>query len=168
MWCAAGLGSAALGQIINIFNIPYHLSVDDILYFPFKPNEAYRLCRLKDYLYIIRDWTMENFLQLNTDKTEVLIATPDNSASMIRHRIGPLSSAAHSNKRNLGVIFDQSLLFDAHFKQLEAEADLFFTLRNISFNLSFKCFLKLRYAYDQTSEVIFHLALTVVMHFFLQ
>lgn len=36
---------------------------------------------------------MENVLQLNADKMEVLIIAPDNSATMTRHNIRPLFSA---------------------------------------------------------------------------
>lgn len=54
------------------------------------------------------------FLQLNADKTEVLIIAPDNVSPIIKQSHGPLSSGIHSNLPNLGVTFDQSPSFDAH------------------------------------------------------
>lgn len=82
---------------------------DDIqLHFSFKPSEAFRLSKLLDCLNTIKDWMAGNFLQLNADKTEILIFAPEKVAPVIIKSIGPLSSAAHSNLRNLGVIFDQS------------------------------------------------------------
>lgn len=62
----------------------------------------------------IRDWMAETLLQLNAD-TERIIAAPYSAAPLIRKTLGQLSSAVHSNVRNL-VIFDQSLLFETHGK----------------------------------------------------
>lgn len=98
-----------LGQMISRFDVAYYLYADDIqLHFSFKPSEAFRLSKLLDCLNTIKDWMAGNFLQLNADKTEILIFAPEKVAPVIIKSIGPLSSAAHSNLRNLGVIFDQS------------------------------------------------------------
>jgi len=51
----------------------------------------------------------EKFLQLNTDKTEVMIFAPDNITPKIRQALGELSSSDHSDVRNLRVIFDRSM-----------------------------------------------------------
>ncbi len=56
----------------------------------------------------------DNSLQLDTNKKEVLVVAPEKVALMTMQSIGPLSSAAHSNLRNLGIIFDQSLSFEIH------------------------------------------------------
>lgn len=60
-------------------------------------------------LTAIEDWMITNLLQLNGNKTEVLIIAPDNIASKVAQCTGPLSSAVRSNFRNLGVIIDQAL-----------------------------------------------------------
>ena len=95
-----------LGQIISCFkNISYQLYTDDIqLYFSFKPNELHKLSVLNNCLNAIRNWMANNFLQLNADKTEVLIFGPDNLQSAIRQNFGALSSSSRSCLRNLGVI----------------------------------------------------------------
>lgn len=51
-----------------------------------------------------------NFLQLNADKTKVLIIASDSIASKVAQSIGSFPSAVRSNLRNLGVIFDQAVL----------------------------------------------------------
>ncbi len=55
-----------------------------------------------------------DFLQLNTDKTEVMIIAPDNITHKIRQVIRGLSSFDCSDIRNLGVIFNRSLYFNSH------------------------------------------------------
>ena len=119
-----------LGKIISHYDVAYHLYADDIqLQFAFKPSEPYKLSRLLDCLNAIRVWTTENSLQLNADKTEVLVVAPDKCVSVILKNIGHLSTAAHSNLRNLGVIFNNSMSFDTHVKHLSKSC--FFHLRNI-------------------------------------
>ena len=71
-----------------------------------------------------------SFLQLNTDKTEVLIIASDSIAPKVAKSIGSLSSAVRSNLRNLGVIFDQAMHFDQHVKSLTRTC--FLHLRHIA------------------------------------
>ncbi len=52
----------------------------------------------------------DNFLQLNNDKTEVMIIAPDDITSKIRQIVGGLSASYSSEIRNLGVIFDSSFM----------------------------------------------------------
>jgi len=62
----------------------------------------------------IKRWMANNFLQLNEDKTEVLIlGCPANSSPALEAQLGPLSTNVHKSK----VIFDSSLFFD---KQISA------------------------------------------------
>lgn len=71
-----------------------------------------------------------NFLQLNDDKTKVMIFAPDKCQVPIKEKPGALSFSTCSNLRNLGVIFDQSMSFDAHIKALTKSS--FFHLGNIA------------------------------------
>lgn len=64
------------------------------------------------------DWMANNSLQLNADKTEILVVAPAKVTPTIMKSIGPLSTAAHSNLHNFGVIFDQSLSFHTHVRKL--------------------------------------------------
>lgn len=106
-----------LGHIISKFkDVSYHCYTDDIqLYVSFKPDESDKLLVLHTCLAAIKDWMANNFLQLNADKTKVLIIASDSIASKVAQSIGSFPSAVRSNLRNLGVIFDQAGI---HFKVL--------------------------------------------------
>lgn len=89
-------------QVISQYNVAYHLYVDDIqLRFSFKPTEPYRLSRLLDGLNAVRVWTAEHSLQLNAEKTEVLLVAPEKVVAVILQHIGNLTTAANSNLHNV-------------------------------------------------------------------
>uniref|UniRef100_A0A3P9AX47 Amyloid protein-binding protein 2 n=2 Tax=Maylandia zebra TaxID=106582 RepID=A0A3P9AX47_9CICH len=74
-----------------------------------------------------------NFLLLNSDQTEVIVLGPEEPRNMVSKQILTLDgiTLASSNAvRNLGVIFDQDMSFNAHIKQICQTA--FFHLCNIS------------------------------------
>ena len=75
----------------------------------------------------------QNVLLLNSDKTEVVLFGPERFREKLSSCIVTLdriSLASSSTVRNLGVIFDQNLSFDAHIKKVSRTA--FFHLRNIA------------------------------------
>ena len=51
----------------------------------FRPDNPDKLSVLHNYLILIKDWMSNNFLQLNTDKTVVLIIASDGIAPTIAH-----------------------------------------------------------------------------------
>uniref|UniRef100_A0A668VFS2 Cyclic nucleotide-binding domain-containing protein n=1 Tax=Oreochromis aureus TaxID=47969 RepID=A0A668VFS2_OREAU len=62
-----------------------------------------------------------NFLLLNSDKTEVIVLGPENLRNMVSKQILTLDGitlASSNTVRNLGVIFDQDMSFNAHIKQI--------------------------------------------------
>ncbi len=75
-----------LGKIINSFKIiSYHLYADDIqLYISFCPDSLDKLSVLQNCLVSINKWMADNFLQLNNDKTEMMIFAPDNITPKIK------------------------------------------------------------------------------------
>ncbi len=97
-----------LRHIISKFKgILYHCYAVDIqMYVSFKSGENEKLTVL--HCSAIKNWMANNFLQLNADKTEVLIAS-DSIASKVVQCIGSLSSAVQSNLTNLCVNFDQAM-----------------------------------------------------------
>ena len=103
------------------------------LYLSMKPDETNRLVRLQACLKDIKTWMTQNCLLLNSDKTEVVLFGPERFRENLSSYIVTLDGiplASSSTVRNLGVVFDQNLLFDAHIKQVSRTA--FFHLRNIA------------------------------------
>ena len=92
-----------------------------------------RLFRLQACLKDLKTWMTQNCLLLNLDKTEVVLFGPERFREKLSSYIVTLegiSLASGSTVRNLGVIFDQNLSFDAHIKLVSRTA--FFHLRNIA------------------------------------
>ena len=124
-----------LGVLIRSFNqVSYHFYADDTqLYFSFKSSDLNKLSILKDCLSSIKDWMSQNFLQLNPDKTEILIVGPENTRTEIQHFMGSASANFTnftSSSKNLGVLFDHKMNFEAHVKKVVQTC--YFQLRNIS------------------------------------
>jgi len=79
----------------------------------------------------IKRWMTNNFLQLNEDKTEVLIlGCPADSTPALKAQLGPLSTKVCKQIKNLGVIFDSSLYFDKQISSVIRES--FFQLRSLA------------------------------------
>ena len=54
---------------------------------------------------------LQNFLQLNHEKTEILIVGTETQRKMIYEKLGSLASYTKPEVRNLGVILDSELCF---------------------------------------------------------
>uniref|UniRef100_A0A8C6Q7R0 Reverse transcriptase domain-containing protein n=1 Tax=Nothobranchius furzeri TaxID=105023 RepID=A0A8C6Q7R0_NOTFU len=121
-----------LQHILSSFKgISYHLYADDIqLYISFKPHEMSKLQLLHTCLDSIKIWMAGSFLQLNEDKTEILICAPDKLVPKVRDSLGQLASHTKPSVRNLGVTFDPALTLDSHVSSLVRSS--FFHLRNIA------------------------------------
>uniref|UniRef100_A0A669BKN7 Reverse transcriptase domain-containing protein n=1 Tax=Oreochromis niloticus TaxID=8128 RepID=A0A669BKN7_ORENI len=121
-----------LQHILSPFeDIRYHCYADDIqLYMSFKPEDVSKLQILNVCLETIKGWMADNFLQLNEEKTEVLVCAPDRHVPNIMNALGPLSTFVKSSIRNLGVTFDSALTLDVHVKSLVRSC--FYHLRNMS------------------------------------
>ncbi len=81
----------------------------------------------------IKKWMSENFLCLNSDKTEVmLIGSPHLLRKAESVTLGLVGSALQfqTKLKSLGVIFDANLTFDPHVRNTVKAS--FFHLRNIA------------------------------------
>ncbi len=98
--------------------------------FSFIPSQIENLSVLYDCLSAIMGWMANNFLQLNADKSEILVVGTDSTVSKVTNSIGSLSSIVHSNLKNLSVFFDQAMNFEKFISHLSHTC--FFHLRNIA------------------------------------
>uniref|UniRef100_A0A8D0CS33 Reverse transcriptase domain-containing protein n=3 Tax=Sander lucioperca TaxID=283035 RepID=A0A8D0CS33_SANLU len=123
-----------LGNIIRKHSINFHCYADDTqLYLSIKPDESGQLAKLQACIKDIKSWMTHNFLMLNSNKTEVIVLGPKHHRTSLSKYIATLDGialASSTTVRNLGVIFDQDLSFNAHLKQTSRTA--FFHLRNIA------------------------------------
>ncbi len=91
------------------------------------------LCTLCAYIVKnIKDWMTNNFLLLNSDKTEILIIGPKNSTqNLLDHNLQlDVCTVTSSTVKNLGVILDNNLSFENHISHVTKT--VFFYLRNIA------------------------------------
>lgn len=104
-----------LGSILQKYNINYHCYADDLqFYLPIKLENGSSLQPLFSCFDEVRTWMVNNFLQLNPDKTEVLLLGPAALNTTLTSRLASVSDNLQPNVKNLGVHFDQLLQFDKH------------------------------------------------------
>ncbi len=101
-------------------------------YISTRPDETSKLCKLTGCVKNVKDWITNNFLLLNSDKTEILLIGPKNSTQNILDYNLQLDgcTVSSSTVKNLGVILDSNLSFENHISHVTKTA--FFHLRNIS------------------------------------
>ncbi len=78
----------------------------------------------------VKYWIAKNLLQLNEDKTEILLAGPKALRHQINSLLTPLSVKPCEHVKNLGVILDADLNFQKHISSISKTA--FYHFRNIS------------------------------------
>lgn len=120
-----------LGQLLCNFKINYHMYADDLqLHFSFNHEDLPCISRLLDCLDAVKVWMTDNWLQLNKEKTEILIFAPEAITPSILQHLGTYAPFVRSSMRNLGVVFDGALSFEPHINQLTKSC--FLHLRNIN------------------------------------
>ncbi len=71
-----------LGNIIRKHGVSFHCYADDTwLYISSRPGETQQIEKFMECIVDIKNWMMNNFLLLNSEKTEVLIIGPKNHTS---------------------------------------------------------------------------------------
>lgn len=120
-----------LAQIMEQYDISYHTYADDTqLYISVSPHDYSPLVSLSKCIHQINEWMCHNFLQLNVEKTEVIIFGPKKERSKISRHLSTMSLTATNQVRNLGVIIDSDLKFDSHLKSVTKSA--YYHLKNIA------------------------------------
>ena len=109
----------------------YHSYADDTQLYIALSSADYSpidsLCRCIDQLNV---WMNQNFLQLNGDKTEVIVFGPEKHRLRIAALLESRSLKPKDQVRNLGVIIDSNLTFNSHIKSIRKSA--FYHLKNIA------------------------------------
>ncbi len=102
------------------------------LYISTRPDETSKLSKLTECVKNIKDWMTNNFILLNSDKTEILLIGPKNSTQNIMDNNLQLNgcTVTSSTVKNLGVILESKLSFENHISHVTKTA--FFHLRNIA------------------------------------
>ncbi len=121
-----------LGNIIRKHGVSFHC-YDTQLYISSRPGETHQIEKLMECIVNIKKWISNNFLLLNSAKTEVLIIGPKNHTSNnLEHclTLDGCSLDSSSSVRNLGVRFDSNLSFYTHVSSICKTA--LFHLKNIS------------------------------------
>ncbi len=120
-----------LGSILQKHNINYHCYADDLqLYLPIKPGNDFSLDHIFLCLNEVKTWMTKNTLQLNENKTEVLLLGPAATNNSIKTQLGFLNNNLHNHAKNLGVHFDPLLQFDKHVNAVVKSS--FFHLRSVA------------------------------------
>ena len=118
-----------LGDVIRRHGISFHSYADDTqLYIAVSPDDTGPIDALFNCILDIKSWMAENFLQLNQDKTEVLVIGPEGQ----REKLLPKLQDFKPTKlvKNLGVILDSELNFLPHIKNMTKIG--FYHLKNIA------------------------------------
>uniref|UniRef100_A0A8C2JFA8 Reverse transcriptase domain-containing protein n=1 Tax=Cyprinus carpio TaxID=7962 RepID=A0A8C2JFA8_CYPCA len=122
-----------LGNIIRKYGISFHCYADDTqLYISTRPGETSKLSKLTECVKNVKDWMTNNFLLVNSDKTEILLIGPENiTQNLVDYNLQlDGCTVTSSTVKNLGVILDSNLSFENHISHVTKKA--FFHLRNIA------------------------------------
>ena len=120
-----------LGQIIKNNSVNYHsYAVDTQVYLALSPNDYTPLESLCGCIDQINNWMSHNFLQLNADKTEVIVFGKKEDRRRITTALETKGLKAKDTVKNLGVFIDSELTFNSHMKAITKSA--FYHLKNIA------------------------------------
>lgn len=120
-----------LSQILQKKNIAYHSYADDTqIYIALSPKDYGPIDSLCQCIEQINTWMCHNFLQLNKNKTEIIVFGSHDKRLGVSAHLDSLSLQTKTQVRNLGVILDSELNFDSHINSITKSA--YYHLKNIA------------------------------------
>ena len=118
-----------LGDIVRKRGLKFHLYADDTqLYMSFSPTPecaTLSIQQIEGCVQEIQSWMLTNMLELNGDKTELLlVGTPKQCAKLpnLLINIGNTAIKPSDKVRNLGAVFDARLSLKSHVNSLRSSA----------------------------------------------
>ncbi len=77
-----------LGNIIRKYGISFHCYADDTqLYISTRTDETSKLSKLTECFKNVKVWMTNNFLLLNSDKTEILLIGPKKQYNLLDYKL---------------------------------------------------------------------------------
>ena len=120
-----------LAQIMENNEICYHSYADDTqIYITISPGDYNPIHTLSRCIEQINDWMCQSFLQLNKDKTEIIVFGSKEERLKVSAQLQSVMLETTDQARNLGVIMDSDLNFSSHTKTITKSA--YYHLKNIS------------------------------------
>lgn len=141
MTCGVPQGSILGPLLFNIYMLPlaqilqndicYHSYADDTqIYITITPGDYGPIQALSNCIDQINDWMCQNFLQLNKDKTEIIVFGAKEERLKVCAQLQLAMLKTTDQARNLGVVMDSDLNFNSHMKMITKSA--YYHLKNIS------------------------------------
>ena len=131
------LYTSPLSDIVKKFNLSYHFYADDSqLYLSFQPtipgDRDLAVSNIERCVLEIDHWMLVNRLNLNKDKTELLVISKHLPVPTVQEISVVSETICSSQKaRNIGVTFDNHFFFNDHIASICKSS--FYHLRNISY-----------------------------------
>ena len=120
-----------LGLVIRQRRISYHSYADDTqLYFSLSPNDLSPLDTLICCVEDVKNWMSTNFLQLNNEKTEIIVFGKKDLRDRISSKLTCSGYLVKTTVKNLGVQLDSELSFNSHIKAITKSS--YYHLKHIS------------------------------------